>query len=91
MSLQDFQKLQEDAMQAVKDFVKKTPLSAITIEKKGQGWEVSVEVEERKAIPDTQTLIGIYRVTFDAQKKITGYKRVQTRKRGDSRTEEEEE
>lgn len=91
MSLQDFQKLHDDAMDAIKNLVKKKPLSTINIEKKGPGWEVSVEVEERSAIPDTQTLIGIYKVTFDAQKKITGYKRVQTRRKGDTITEEEAE
>lgn len=79
----EFSTLNAKAMDVIKNMVKKQPLSVIGINGKGTKWEVLVEVLERRAIPDTQNLIGIYKVTLDARSNVLGYERVGVRRRGD--------
>lgn len=39
------------------------------------GWVAVVEVVERRAIPDTQDILGRYELTFDDSGTVTGYRR----------------
>jgi len=77
-------------MDVIRTNVKKEPLSVISISSKAGGWEALVEVLERAAVPDTQNLIGIYRVMFDKAKKLSSYKRIEVRRKGDIGSEESE-
>ena len=86
----DFDGINKSAMDVIRANVKKEPLSVISINSKAGGWEALVEVLERAAVPDTQNLIGIYRVEFDKTKKLSGYKRVEVRRKGDTGSEEPE-
>lgn len=79
----DFEKINNEAMSAIRTLVKKQPLSVISVNKAGTNWEALVEVLEREAIPDTQNLIGIYKMSFDSAAKLLGYKRVEMRRKGD--------
>ncbi|MCX8206338.1 MAG: gas vesicle protein [Methanothrix sp.] len=56
--------------------------SISSISKTEGGWIVNVEVLERRAIPDTQDIIGRYEMTFDENGEITGYRRMELRHRG---------
>lgn len=47
------------------------------------GWRVTIELIERKAIPDTQDLLGVYEVTLDEKGHMTGYVRKRIRRRMD--------
>jgi len=44
---------------------------------------VTIELVERKAIPDSMDLLGIYEVITDADGGVVTFKRVSMRKRGD--------
>jgi len=39
------------------------------------GWLAVVEVIERRAVPDTQDILGCYELTFDGDGTVTGYRR----------------
>jgi hypothetical protein len=39
--------------------------SVVAASRRGDGWEVMIELIERKAIPDTQDLLGTYDVLLD--------------------------
>lgn len=49
-----------------------------------QGWQVLVELIERKAIPETQDVLGIYRVRLDREGVLQGYDRIRVRRRSDT-------
>jgi len=84
----DFNEISKSAMDVIKELVHKKPLSIISIDNEGGTWEALVEVLERAAVPDTQNLIGIYKVMFDKTKKLSGYKRIEVRRKADTGSEE---
>lgn len=48
------------------------------------GWQAVVEVVERKAVPDTQDVIGRYRIDLDEDGTVVGYRRIDRYRRGDT-------
>lgn len=50
-----------------------------------RGWQVVLEVLERKAVPDLMDIIGRYEVELGADGGFLGYERKSLRKRGDTR------
>lgn len=50
------------------------------------GWHVGVELVERKSIPDTQDLLGVYEVILDDEGRILTYERKRVRRRMDVET-----
>ena len=55
----------------------------IAASKTDDGWHVMIELIERKAIPDTQDLLGTYEVVLDDEGYMTSYERVRMRRRMD--------
>jgi hypothetical protein len=55
----------------------------ISIEKKDGGWKVTVEAIERKAVPDTQDLLGRYEIMLNKNGELIGWTQTMIRKRGD--------
>ena len=51
-------------------------------------WLVTVELIERKSIPDAQDLMGGYEVTIDEEGSVLGFERKTLRKRGDTELKE---
>ena len=49
-----------------------------------EGWLVTIEMVERKAIPDAQDLLGSYEVLVTHAGHITGYERTRVRRRIDT-------
>jgi hypothetical protein len=47
------------------------------------GWQLTLELIERKAIPDSQDLLGMYEVFLNEEGYLTSYERVRVRKRMD--------
>jgi len=47
------------------------------------GWQVTVELIERKAVPDTQDLLGVYEIHLDDAGEMTSYERKEIRRRMD--------
>lgn len=50
-------------------------------------WRVVLEVVERKAVPDTQDMLGRYEFTVDSSGNLSGYNLVERYHRGDSKDE----
>ncbi|MHC3438758.1 gas vesicle protein GvpO, halophile-type [Natrialbaceae archaeon A-gly3] len=48
------------------------------------GWRGVVEVVERRAVPDTQDIIGRYEIELDEDGVIQGYRRLDRYRRGDT-------
>ncbi|GAB3674158.1 gas vesicle protein GvpO, halophile-type [Halopiger thermotolerans] len=48
------------------------------------GWRAVVEVVERRAVPDTQDIIGRYEIELDADATVHGYRRLDRYRRGDT-------
>lgn len=48
------------------------------------GWRAIVEVVERRAVPDTQDVIGRYEIELDEDGVVQGYRRLDRYRRGDT-------
>jgi len=57
--------------------------SGIGFAKKNEGWVVTIEITEKKSIPEGMDVLGIYEVKTDHQGKILGYERKEIRRRSD--------
>lgn len=90
-SKEDFGEIVRLAKETVENLVNKKPLAVISLNEEKGNWVVIVEVLERKAIPDTQDLIGKYQLSFGKDKQFLGYKRTEIRKRGDTGKESSQE
>jgi hypothetical protein len=73
--------------QAKQDFAKVNNCKVAGITSFGKsdgGWAVGFEVVERKAIPDSMDIMGIYEVQIDPQGRFMSFERKKLRKRGDT-------
>lgn len=60
------------------------PLSSVSeVTHTPDGWHLLIELIERKSIPDTQDMLGVYEVMVDPSGEITHYERIRTRRRMD--------
>ena len=51
--------------------------------KRDDGWHVTVELIERKGIPDAQDLLGVYEAVLDDGGNMVSYHRKKVRRRND--------
>ena len=75
---------------AREEFVKlgKKPADGITgLSKTKEGWAILLEALERKAIPDTMDVLGLYELRMDDEGHLLGLDRKKLRKRGETREE----
>ena len=56
--------------------------TVIGLSKMDGGWMVSLEALERKAIPDTMDVLGVYEVCVDGDCNLLRFERKRLRKRG---------
>lgn len=56
----------------------------VEITRNGDDWLATVEVVERHAVPNTQDILGKYEVVLDTAGTVTGYRRLDTYRRGDT-------
>lgn len=54
------------------------------LRKEKEGWVVTVEIVEKKSIPDGMDLLGTYEVRMDLKGNVFGYERKTLRKRIDT-------
>ena len=52
--------------------------------KEDAGWKVTVELIERKSIPDTSDVLGIYEIKLTDEGEIVAFNRIKLRRRGDT-------
>ena len=56
----------------------------IGVSKEGGEWKIAIELIERKSIPDTSDILGVYEVKLDDAGEMTGFNRVRVRTRGET-------
>ena len=72
---------------AQEDFAKlsKMPVDGVIgLSKTEEGWVVLLEALERRAIPDTMDVLGMYEVRLDSEGNLLGFDRKKLRKRGET-------
>jgi hypothetical protein len=84
----DIKEIGKNAFSLVESLLNKKPESVIGVTKEGKEWKVAVEVLERKAVPDTQDILGKYELRLDENEDLLGYKRTALRRRADMEEEE---
>jgi len=78
------EKASDLALSIVKKYISKEPETVIGIEEEEGGeWKVIVEALERKAVPDTQDLLGRYEIKINENGELTSWKQKMVRKRAD--------
>jgi len=85
------EKITDLALAIAKKYISKEPETIIGIEQKEGEWKVTVEALERKAVPDTQDLLGRYEIRLNKKGELIGWKQKMIRKRSDRMTPTEEE
>ena len=63
---------------------KKSDEGVTNLSKREDGWTVSIEVVERKGIPDTMDILGLYEMILNDEGDLTSLERKKLRKRGDT-------
>lgn len=64
--------------------------SGVGAKKKNGGWVVTIQIMEKKSIPEGMDVLGVYEVETDREGNISGYERKEIRRRGDVAGKEEE-
>ena len=73
----------DSATNVVRQYISKEPETVVSVEKADGEWIVIVEVLERRAVPDTQDLLGRYEIKLNMQGELLGWKQKMVRKRSD--------
>ena len=72
---------------AQEDFARlsKIPVDGVVgLSKTDEGWVVSLEALERKSIPDTMDILGLYEIHLDNEGNLLDFQRKKLRKRGET-------
>ena len=83
MATETIMDLGEKARGVIEELLDKHAESVISVTKEENEWKVLVEVLERRAVPDSQDLLGRYELRMDENKELLGYERVVLRRRQD--------
>lgn len=60
------------------------PSTVLGIVKEGEDWIVTLEMVEKKSIPDAMDVLGTYEVRLNADGELLTFSRISLRKRGDT-------
>ena len=77
----------EIAERAREELVKMTKLQlsgVIGTAREDKGWVVTIEMVEKKSIPDSMDVLGTYEVKLNDQGQIADFQRIKLRKRGET-------
>lgn len=89
MTTKEIMDVSKNALSALANLVNKPQENVISVRKEGNEWKVVAEVLERRAVPDTQDIIGRYEIRLDTKGDVLGYKQVMLKRRQDFPVEEE--
>lgn len=78
------------ALNATRQYITKEPEKVIEVDEANGEWTIIVEALERKAVPDSQDILGRYEVKLNLQGELLGWKQKMIRKRSDRLMAEEE-
>jgi len=79
----------ERAKKQLSDLVERKPSSVTAVSKDEKGWHISLEMLERKAIPDHMDLLARYDVLLDDEGNVVNFDRSDLRTRGSATKYEE--
>lgn len=85
------EKMTDLALAVAKKYISKEPETVIGIEEEEGEWKVMIETLERKAVPDTQDLLGRYEIRLSKNGELIGWTQKMIRKRSDRMMPAEEE
>jgi len=75
-------------LSVLKGLINKPVEQVVSVAKDGQGWKVVVETLERRAVPNSQDLLGRYELKFTAGGRLKNYRQIMLRHRIDLISEE---
>lgn len=79
----DIQSVRQQVQSTAEDVVGH-PLDGITsVDRDDENWRVSIEVVERKGVPDTQDILGRYEMMLDEELNVDSYERTHRFRRDD--------
>ena len=79
----------EQAKKQVSELIERKPSSVTAVSKDEEGWHISLEMLERKAIPDHMDLLARYDVLLDEEGNIVKFDRGDLRTRSETTKYEE--
>ena len=82
-------KVTDNALAIAKKYISKNPETIVDVKETNEDWKVTVEVLERKAIPDTQDILGRYQIRLTKDGELIGWTQKMIRKRCDRITPDE--
>jgi len=65
--------------------------AAVGLKKEKEGWMVTIEIAEKKSIPEGMDILGTYEVHLDTKGELLGYEKVAMRKKIDTEAFEKQE
>ncbi len=81
----------ESAKKQLAELTGFTSPAGIGLKKEKEGWVVTVEIVEKKSIPEGMDIIGTYEVRLDAKGDLLGYEKIAMRKKMDTEAFEKKE
>lgn len=88
MATNHLKEIGEKAKEDAKDLIGKKVVGISSIQKKEANWEVVLELLERKAVPDTQNILGSYKFIYSEEGELQSYERTGLRRKADTELEE---
>ena len=58
--------------------------AGVGLKKEGAGWVVTIEIVEKKSIPEGMDILGTYEVRLDVKGNLAGYEKIAMRKKMDT-------
>jgi len=89
MVTKEIMNMGKQSLSLLEEALNKKPESIISVSKEGEEWKVLAEVLERRAVPNTQDILGRYELRLNEDGELLGYKQVMTKRRADLIAEEE--
>jgi len=65
--------------------------AGVGLKKEKEGWAITVEIIEKKSIPEGMDVVGTYEVKVDKDGEILGYEKIAMRKKSDTESFKERE
>ena len=82
--------LVESAKKQLADLTGFKEPAGVGLKKEKDGWVITVEIIEKKSIPEGMDILGTYEVHLDAKGNLISYERKELRKRMDTEISKEE-
>lgn len=86
-SLDGVREVRETIQSLAPDVIGREFDAVIEVDDTDDGWRAVVELVERRAVPDTQDILGRYEVDLEGDS-VTGYRRLDRYRRGDTDADE---